>query len=1093
MRQATRHRRTLALATASAVLTAGLVGAAGPAGANGSTVPYTVMLNNFETTVGGNAPGWSALDVDGASETPASTTFSTTDVRTRTSHARSLEVRNRDAAGDGAQMTIPATLLTAGQTYTISAWVYVPDSATKIDDASDIEARVLAGSTDLAPLADTDLVITPGTFKNVQVTYTHDAANTTLSIAVGNTLSTFFIDDVHIQGTRAGTPITVDATLKDTLDYPIGVAIEGRSTIEGTQAEEVLSREFDSATPENAMKPESWYGPDNKFAGTEGAVLENNAGADAIMDWAVANDARVYGHVLVWHSQVPSWFFQKEGGGNLTNAPEDQDVLKERLRTHIFNIAEYLSDRYGEFGSETNPLQAFDVVNEVVADNTAAASNGLRTSQWYNILGEEFIDLSFQYADEAFNDLYAAEDADRPVKLFINEYGTEGGDGAGTKLQRYYDLVERLLERDVPVDGIGNQFHVQLTRDVENLRIAMDKQADFGLLSAVTEFDVTTGYPASERLLIQQGHYYQQAFDIFNEYAAEHPGKLWSVTVWGLHDAGSWLYYSGAPTMFDDFYRPKWSLVGALGGELPDIPKSLSVFGGTVDLTPAATTDLSWDLVPHSPIGEVGEIALLWASDHLTAYVAVEDATVEETDAIEFSVRDETYTLTRAGEGTADGVVTETDTGWVAVAHLPITGVAAGNSVPFTFSVTDGETTTGWNSPGIMGELRLQGTLRSVAVVEAPSAPEIDAEIDDVWAEATTVTTGNAVQGTDTATAEVRTLWSGDGSTLYVLMEVTDPVINVSASNPWEQDSVEIFVDPGNAKNGSYRAADTQIRISATNVRSYGTGNATDQAARVASAVTETDDGYIVEASVDLLTFGGPGTVHGLDFQVNDSNASGVRIGVRSWADATGNGYATTANWGVGKFVEADDPEVPEVPSFSDVPENHPFYEEITWLATEGITTGFSDGTFRGIAPIERQAMAAFLYRYAGEPAFTPPTTSPFTDVNASDPFYTEITWLADQGITTGFSDGTFRPSASIERQAMAAFLYRFAGEPEFTAPQTSPFTDVRPADRFYTEITWLADIEVTTGFSDGTFRPVAPIERQAMAAFLFRFDDLMK
>ncbi len=1032
MRRVERHRsrRPLAVVATSAIVATGLVGTALPATAEDSQVPYTVMLNNFETTVGRAAPAWSALDVDGTTQTAATTAYATTDVRTRTSHARSLQVLNRDAAADGAQMTIPTTMLTAGQTYTISAWIYVPEGAAKLVEANPIAARVRAGATDLAAVTGSDLVITPGTFKHVEVTYTHVASNTTLSIAVRNTLSTFYIDDVHIQGMRAGTPITVSSTLKDTLDYPVGVAIEGRSTVAGTPAEEVLSREFDSATPENAMKPESWYGPDRKFAGTDGAELTHNAGADAIMDWAVANDARVYGHVLVWHSQVPAWFFQKEGGAALTNSPEDQQILKDRLHEHIFNVAKYLSDRYGAFGTPGNPLKAFDVVNEVVADNAATASAGLRTSSWYNVLGESFIDLAFQYADEAFNTLYAAPDATRPVKLFINEYGTEGGDGDGTKLQRYYDLVKRLLARDVPVDGIGNQFHVQLTRDVNNLRIAMEKQADLGLLSAVTEFDVTTGYPATERLQIQQGHYYKAAFDIFNAYAAAHPDRLWSVTVWGLHDAGSWLYYSGAPTMYDDFYQPKWSLVGALGGDLPDVPKAMSVFGGSVDLTATAPTDLRWDLVSRSPIGDAGEIALLWAPDHLTAYVAVDDTTVDATDAVTFTVNGQNYTLNRDGSG-VPGVVATTDTGWVAVAHLPVSGVARGATVPFTFAVTNGATTTGWNSPGIMGELTLQGTLASVAVVEAPAAPTVDGTVDDVWAKANVVTTGNAVSGTNTATAEVSTLWSGDGSTLYVLAKVTDPVVNVAASNPWEQDSIEIFVDPGNAKNGAYRAADTQIRISATNQRSYGTGNAADQDARVTSAVTTVDGGYVVEASISLLTYGGSGTVHGLDFQVNDANAQGQRIGVRSWADATGNGYASTSNWGAAKLVEATDPGPgpdpdPVTPTFPDVKAGDPFYSEITWLAEQGITTGFSDGTFRPAASIERQAMAAFLYRFAGEPEFTAPAVSPFKDVRTTDPFYKEITWLADAGVTKGFGDGTYRSIAPIERQAMAAFLYRF-------------------------------------------------------------------
>jgi len=70
--------------------------------------------------------------------------------------------------------------------------------------------------------------------------------------------------------------------------------------------------------------------------------------------------------------------------------------------------------------------------------------------------------------------------------------------------------------------------------------------------------------------------------------------------------------------------------------------------------------------------------------------------------------------------------------------------------------------------------------------------------------------------------------------------------------------------------------------------------------------------------------------------------------------------------------------------------------------------------------------MAAFLYRFAGEPAFTPPATATFTDVPVGAPFFLEIEWLSSTGITTGWPDHTFRPSANVERQAMAAFLHRF-------------------------------------------------------------------
>ncbi len=174
---------------------------------------------------------------------------------------------------------------------------------------------------------------------------------------------------------------------------------------------------------------------------------------------------------------------------------------------------------------------------------------------------------------------------------------------------------------------------------------------------------------------------------------------------------------------------------------------------------------------------------------------------------------------------------------------------------------------------------------------------------------------------------------------------------------------------------------------------------------------------------------------------------------------------------------------------FTDVPKDHQFYTEISWLASRGITTGYPDGSFHPNASVERGAMAAFFYRMAGSPQYTAPTTSKFKDVPTNHQFYKEISWMAEQGITTGYSDGTFRPDDAVNRDAMAAFFYRMAGSPQYTAPATSEFSDVQPGSQFYKEISWLADQGITNGWNDGTFRPVTPIERAAMAAFLFRYD----
>lgn len=138
-----------------------------------------------------------------------------------------------------------------------------------------------------------------------------------------------------------------------------------------------------------------------------------------------------------------------------------------------------------------------------------------------------------------------------------------------------------------------------------------------------------------------------------------------------------------------------------------------------------------------------------------------------------------------------------------------------------------------------------------------------------------------------------------------------------------------------------------------------------------------------------------------------------------------------------------------------------------SWLTTM-VTIGLVAAALLG-GPVERAA------------------ASRFTDVPAGAGFATEIEWVASEGISTGWPDNTFRPLEPVQRNAMAAFLYRLAGSPDFVAPDRSPFTDIAPGDDFYLEMTWLADMSIATGWPDGTFRPMATITRDAMAAFMYR------
>ena len=171
---------------------------------------------------------------------------------------------------------------------------------------------------------------------------------------------------------------------------------------------------------------------------------------------------------------------------------------------------------------------------------------------------------------------------------------------------------------------------------------------------------------------------------------------------------------------------------------------------------------------------------------------------------------------------------------------------------------------------------------------------------------------------------------------------------------------------------------------------------------------------------------------------------------------------------------------------FTDIGFGHPFLTEVSSLKADGIVGGFPNGTYRGNVAVSRQAMSAFLYRLAGEPTFDDPDESRFRDVTPGHPFFTEVEWMASTGITTGNDDGTFAPAAPVSRMAMSAFLYRFQGEPPFD-PGAPTFADVRTSHPFFTEVQWMASTGITTGYAGNTFRPATPVSRQAMAAFLYR------
>jgi hypothetical protein len=207
---------------------------------------------------------------------------------------------------------------------------------------------------------------------------------------------------------------------------------------------------------------------------------------------------------------------------------------------------------------------------------------------------------------------------------------------------------------------------------------------------------------------------------------------------------------------------------------------------------------------------------------------------------------------------------------------------------------------------------------------------------------------------------------------------------------------------------------------------------------------------------------------------------------------------ATSYGVHVKSFTTPASPAVTRGPYFGDVPYAYPFYSQIDWMATAGISTGSAN---RPYAPlyrpndvVSRQAMASFLFKLSGE-TFTAPSRATFADVDSTSTFDTAIEWLAGKGISLGTAQSSgkplFKPADAVSRQAMALFLARYSNIDVSTAPTQQSFADVPVDAPAAAAIAWMKSSGISTGTAQSSglpmYKPVDPVSRQAMAVFLYR------
>jgi hypothetical protein len=171
--------------------------------------------------------------------------------------------------------------------------------------------------------------------------------------------------------------------------------------------------------------------------------------------------------------------------------------------------------------------------------------------------------------------------------------------------------------------------------------------------------------------------------------------------------------------------------------------------------------------------------------------------------------------------------------------------------------------------------------------------------------------------------------------------------------------------------------------------------------------------------------------------------------------------------------------------SFTDIPSGFWAEDSIYAIACEGITSGYADGTYRPSQNVQRSQMAAFIIRpeYGEDFSYSP--TPHFTDVLDTHWAFKYVQKMYDEGITTGYPDGTYRPSQNVTRGQMAAFIIKALFGDSFSYTLTPYFTDVPDSHGFFNYIQKMYDEGITTGYPDGTYRPSQNVSRAQMATFI--------
>ena len=633
---------------------------------------------------------------------------------------------------------------------------------------------------------------------------------------------------------------------------------------------------------------------------------------DKILEWNNANPndkIRVRGHVLVWHSQTPEWFFHEDY--DVAKPYADKGTMNRRLEWFIFSVFDHYFGKAAN-GKYDGLFYGWDVVNEAVNGNTyrddkvisdasdtstSDTRHGSNSMWWRVYKSNEFIINAFKYANK-----YAPND----VELYYNDFGETDN----TKCEGIVKLINDVKSADgTRLDAFGMQAHYNVDGfSAAQFKSVAKKYAAAAGKVQLTELDFKASSTYDGTAATKESEYTKMAYCHKNLYEAikalkKEGANVSGITVWGVIEPNSWLHSqsdlgggaSGSaqcPLLFDGNYKAKpayWAYVDATKLQ-PAIQK--------VTITEAKDGNIAGETYTIDQGAVQAEFIPVWDADGLTVQVKVKDTTVNDADAVtvyvdpDNSASDITphkVTVARTAAAAIAG-------GYQATVKVSMKGLKVAQQISLDVVVNNDGETGSFND--LTGKQESSSKYYAVATMK-PGIEKIpygtisvDADADAAW--------GNAVnipltinKGSETS-ANAKVLWDDDN--LYVYATVNDAVLDKTGAQTHEQDSLEVFIDEDNGKTASYGEDDKQYRINYNNEQSFNGKKCL--AENVKSATKTIDGGYVVEAAFKWTDIKpANGTKIGLELQINDAKG-GKRIGTLSWYDETGMGWSGSNVYG---------------------------------------------------------------------------------------------------------------------------------------------------------------------------------------------------